>query len=166
MENIVEKYTKTSEKLEYQGEGLKCRKCSLWVPGGGCRVPKSLGCPVGEGYYFSTVRLWGSKVEFMEYQAEHDVYGLAGEVWDWTEKAIKEKNGRMYLKMSFELMDQFLGDRENWPEAKETIIHLGPDSYQLNVEREKTDGIFQLWWHLVKYQYNKRHPRGNKKKKG
>ena len=72
----------------------------------------------------------------------------------------------MYLKMSFELMDQFLGDRENWPEAKETIIHLGPDSYQLNVEREKTDGIFQLWWHLVKYQYNKRHPRGNKKKKG
>lgn len=144
---------KTSERLPYYGEGSRCRRCTLWT-GYGCMLPT---CSAGEGHYFSTVKLWGTKEEYIEYQSKYDTYGLAGEVWDWTEKAIREGNGKYYLKICFEYMDQFLGNRDEWPDVKETIMRLGPDSYQLEVEREKTDSIFQLWWHLVKYQYNKRH---------
>lgn len=159
----LEEYLNTTEKFEYTGQRLHCTKCVLFALEknglvGHCQAES---CQAGKGMYLSFVKLLGSRSKFIKYQAKYDKHNLAGAVWDWAENACSNGRGRRYLKYSLDLMSENVGNRDSWPEAKDTIMHMGPDSFQLKVEREKTDDIFQLWWHLVKYQYNKRHSKKN-----
>ena len=158
--NIVDIFTKGKEKLRAPEGVDKCKYCDLRV-GNSCRIPRTIGCPAGNSKYFKTFKLLGSLEGFLSKTRREDK-SMEKLVWEWTERMIKEGPGEGYLKYCLEAMSDYLGSPE-WADIKETILRMGPDHYQLGLDRDQVYDIFETWWRLVKYQYNLRYNNDNVK---
>lgn len=164
---IVEESTRKCERARCQGEVTEKNKC------GSCHFysNKRCGfsaltakCPAGEGRYYVEARLLGTKEEYVSLQRTNEE-NFAEKVWEWTEKAIEEGRGKIYVAYSMGLLEEASGNSSKWRAAmKETVRFLGPDSFQLECERRKTNLIFGFWERLMKYQFDLRFPRNREER--
>lgn len=159
--NHLETLTKNAELIPCEEKG-KCKKCLLWSRW--CESLRNRTCQAGEGKYFSKVKLWGSKKEFLKTIKKKDPYSLGEPVWDWIENLMINGNGMLYMRECIKMMREGLLSDESFSEYKETIQNFGPDNYQLKTDRSLQNEIKFIWWRLVKYQYNLRYNEDGKPK--
>lgn len=167
---IVEESTRMCERARCQGEVTeenKCKSC-LFYSEGKCKFDIFPGskCPAGKGRYYVDVKLLGTKEEYTKMQRTSEERIFAEEVWDWTEKTIKSGRGKLYVAYSLKLLEEANGNSVKWKAVMgDTVRFLGPDSYQLGCERGKTNMIFGLWERLMKYQFDLRFPRDDRRRR-
>lgn len=159
--NHLENLTKNAELVKELSDPKKrCKKCFLWSRW--CEATRGKACVSGENFYFSRVKLWGTKKEFLRIIKKKDTNNLGEPVWNWIENLIEKGNGKLYLKECMSLMREGLKDDNDFAEFKETIQNYGPDNYQLEMDRSLQNDIKFIWWRLIKYQYNLRFSEGGK----